>query len=275
MITCAISIAQTTSYLSEDILNSVVLLEKKVDDTYIPHGTGFLMVSYDEEYPIIVVTNEHVLRNKSIYVTIAVDSAFIEFMNKNNSKVITFRDQSWDFSGNKIRHKFDLIPDSTFVRDKELDIAAFKLNIGSSVDITDSTTLKVSNIISIGITSTMPKENIQLGTEVFFLGFPFSIGTEYGWYYKGKFTRLFSESIPVPLVREGIVSWASPNWDLFLLDALSYNGNSGSPIFTKNSQGGPYLIGIVRGHLDSDSSDNIGLANCVWVDKILELVKKL
>ena len=268
--------AQTKSYLPDDCLKSVILLEKKIDSIYVPHGTGFLMYSYDKNKPIIVVTNEHVLRNNFIYLTIPVDSAFITYMNENKFDSITFKNQTWDFVGNKIRLKFKLIPDSTFVYDKELDIAAFKVRIGNSIDINDSTRLQISNISSIAMSSIKYKKDIKVGTEIFFIGFPFSIGTEYGWYYNGYFTKLFSESIPTPLVRAGIVAWSSPNYDMFLLDAFSYSGNSGSPIFIKNDmQNNSYLIGIVAGHLPSDSSENVGLARCIWVDEIIELSKKL
>lgn len=268
--------SQTKSYLPDQAVRSVVLLEKKVDSLYIPHGTGFLMLSYDKEKPVTVVTNEHVLRNRYIYVTVPADTALINYMNKNKFKTITLKGQTWEFEGNKIRLEYELIPDSTFVHDKELDIAAFKINMGNSVELTDTSELQISNISSIGISTVKFKKDIPLGTEIYFIGFPFSIGTEYGWNYKGYYTKLFSETIPTPLVREGIVAWTSPNYDLFLLDAFSYSGNSGSPVFTKNDiQNQTYLIGIVAGHLPSDKSDNVGLARCIWSDKIIELTKKL
>jgi len=268
--------SQTKSYLPEQRLRTVVLLEKKLDSVYIPHGTGFLMLSYDENKPLVIVTNEHILRNKYIYITVPVDSMFIKYMNENNFKGITMRNQEWEFIGNKIRLQYELIPDSTFVYNKELDIAAFKINMGNSYELDDSTELQISNVSGIGVTAVKYKKDIQLGTEIFFIGFPFAIGTEHGWAYNGSFTKLFSESIPTPLVRRGIVAWSSSNYDLFLLDAFSYNGNSGSPVFTQSDmQNKSYLIGIVAGHLPSDKSDNVGLARCIWVDHIMELIKKL
>jgi hypothetical protein len=264
--------SQVTSYLAEGAVNSVVLLEKKVDDVYFPHGTGFLLQSYDENKPVIVVTNEHLLRNRYIYVTIPADSELLNYNNIKNKKSVVINGEKWEILGNKLRLQYELIPDSTFISDSVSDVAAFKIKIGNSISINETTKLKISNMIGIGWSNIKYKKDIQLGTEIFFIGFPFSIGTEMG--VDG--TKEFSTNIPTPLIRKGIVSWKSPAYDVFLLDAFSYRGNSGSPIFTiKDIQNRPYLIGIVAGHLPSDFSDNAGLAKCVWADKILELIKKL
>ena len=81
--------------------------------------------------------------------------------------------------------------------------------------------------------------------------------------------------IPNPLVRKGSIAWKSSKNSEFLLDAFSYGGNSGSPIFTLSDiQNRTYLIGMVTGHLPSEKSENIGLAKCIWVDDIMKLVEK-
>ncbi len=60
------------------------------------------------------------------------------------------------------------------------------------------------------------------------------------------------------------------------LEAFSYSGNSGSPIYIQEAHGNPpKLIGIVSGHLRSAGSDNMGLATCIWYDEIDEVVTKL
>jgi hypothetical protein len=267
--------AQVKSGIPDNAKNSVVLLEKKIGDNYLPHGTGFLLKGSDSKNPIIVVTNEHVLRNSSVYVTVPADSALINYLAKINSRYVYFKQTKWELFGNKLRHEFNLIPDSTFFYNKEFDIGVFKINIGNSVDINDDNELKISSLLAINPYEIKLKKDIPLGTDVFFVGFPFSIGTELGWYYKG-FTKLYSEFVPSPVIRKGCVAWISESDNRFLLDAFSYSGNSGSPIFTVNDlRNKPYLIGIVSGHLPSEESDNIGLANCIWMDEIYKLIEKL
>ncbi len=269
---CFSANSQVVSYLPESAIKSVVLLEKKVDSLYIPHGTGFLMLSYDKDKPLFVVTNEHVLRNRFIYVTVPADSELINYLTIRKSKYFTLNGQTWEFLGNKLRLRYELIPDSTFVYNKELDIAAFKIKIGNTISINDSTDLKITNVTGIGLSTVKYNKDIQLGTDIFFIGFPFLIGTEKGW----NFSKKFSSNIPSPLVRKGIVAWKSNEEDVFLLDAFSYSGNSGSPIFTINDgQNLTYLIGIVAGHLPSENSDNSGLARCIWIDEVVLLFDKM
>jgi len=113
----------------------------------------------------------------------------------------------------------------------------------------------------------------------------YSIQTNIGNLLTGRYTSKVSS----PVLRTGIVSWKSDESNEFLLDALSYSGNSGSPVFTKAKIGkaGPDLIGMVTGHLNEElefedknnlmkkpkSHGNMGLAICVWIDDILEVVK--
>lgn len=269
------SFGQTKSYFPEESLNSVVLLEKKIDTLFVPHGTGFLIYSYDSVHPMYVITNEHVLRNQYVYVTLQADKELMDFMNKNRLKTITIQNVTWELHGEKIRHKYELIENKTFVCNKDLDIAAFRIAIGTSIPLTDSTKLKISAAKGIPKSMIKFKKDIPLGTDTYFIGFPFSIGTELGWYHKG-FTGVLAENVPTPLVRKGSVAWISSNTDLFLLDAFSYSGNSGSPIFTQSDiQNKPFLIGIVRGHLPSEKSENIGLATCTWSNSIIKLIEKL
>jgi len=267
--------SQILSDFPSNAVDCVVLLEKKVNNLYQPHGTGFILKSYDDKKPTIIVTNEHVLRNKSVYINIPADSSLISFMKSRKINTITFRDRTWELIGQKLRTEFILIPDSTFVSNIEYDIAVFKLNIANSITIKDSLEITVSPILGLGKSAIKYKKDVPLGTEVFFVGFPFAIGTELGWYNKG-FTRLFSEQVPSPLVRKGSVAWKSTYDNTFLLDAFSYTGNSGSPIFTSTEMySTPYLIGIIRGHLPSENSENIGLAICTWTDEISKLIRKL
>jgi hypothetical protein len=264
-------------------LHTVVLLEKKIDTFFIPHGTGFIVESGDKNYPSAIITNEHLLRNPNIYITISADQNLIDKMAEivktqhivGRRPTITINGNIWTFYDNKLRYNFKLIPDSTFVYDKSNDIAAFKLSIGNYLIQPDSTKFQVSNIICFDSSYYLSRESVPIGTDVYFIGFPYAIGTELG-YSPGYVTNMFSESIPSPVVRKGILAWASSNNNFFLIDAFSYSGNSGSPVIAFNkSQTKPYLIGIVVGHLPSDSSDNMGLAKCIWFDEVFKLLDKL
>lgn len=269
-----VSLGQVKSYFPEQSLNSVVLLEKELDNQFFPHGTGFLIYSYDSIQPMYVVTNEHVLRNQYIYVTLKADKELIDYMNSNKLKTITIQNTKWELYGEKIRHRFELIENKTYLADKELDIAVFKITIGTSVPLNDSTNLKISNAMGIPKSMIKFQKDIPLGTDTYFIGFPFSIGTELGYYNK-NFTGAFAGNSPNPLVRNGSIAWISSNSNKFLLDAFSFSGNSGSPIFTKSDlQNSPFLIGIVSGHLPSERSENIGLATCTWIDSVIKLIEK-
>lgn len=268
------SFTQTKSYFSEESLDCIVLLEKKVDSLYLPHGTGYLLYDYTGKSSYNVVTCEHLLRNKDIYVCLPVNSVFAKRMRKSGQNSIEFYGHKWLLSGNKLRMRYELIPNKTFVSDKNLDIGVFSIIISNTVFENDTTEIKVAKIKGIPKSMISTSDKIPLGIDVYFTGFPFSIGTEYGLYLKG-FTGLYSDAIPNPLVRKGSVAWKSNNNHEFLLDAFSYGGNSGSPIFTLNDfQNKSYLIGMVLGHLPSEKSENIGLARCIWVDDIIRLIEK-
>ena len=131
------------------------------------------------------------------------------------------------------------------------------------------------------------EKDLSLGDEIYFVGFPFGIGAHH---------RI------EPLVRSGSIAWISENSREFLLDAFSFGGNSGSPVFLKRLIGTkpgvlrwekPFLVGMITGHhsirlenvlTQPDPSVlkfekgtinlNLGLARCVWVDDILHIANK-
>ena len=268
-------LGQIKSYLPPKATNCLVLLEKKFNGNFVPHATGFLLQSYYIDAPVTVVTNEHVLRNRNIYVTVPADSNLVQLMRIRKKRYFNIDNTTWEVFGNKLRHDFKLIPDSTFAVNKDLDIGVFNISIGNSTTIDDSIEIKVSSIIALGSSSIKYKKDIPLGTNVFFVGFPFFIGTELG-FMNNSIKRMYAENVPNPLVRSGSIAWISDNNDSFLLDAFSYPGNSGSPVITiSDIQNRTYIIGIVSGHLSATGNDNIGLANCVWMDDIIELIEKL
>ena len=265
---------QIKSTFPQETLDCIVLLEKMTDTGLIVHGTGFLLLGGSFDLPknvVIVVTNEHVLRNPEIYVSFPMGNEllnvldFLKIPNQPNSKVIQINeDIVLDISGNTLKYKHRLIKDSTFVINKDLDIAAF---IVKSVGYIGSGDNKFVIAKTVGIPNTLikKKSDIPLGTNVFFPGFPFGIGSNQG---NLKLT-------PSPLVRKGSVAWISNEKNEFLLDAFSFSGNSGSPVFTTTEiNEGPFLIGLVKGHYGPDY-ENFGLTICTWSDEILILVEKL
>ena len=60
------SVIQTIAYSqtpwsAAKLDQTVVLLEKKVGDKYIPHGTAFIIVSYEIDTKFYLVTNKHLI----------------------------------------------------------------------------------------------------------------------------------------------------------------------------------------------------------------------
>jgi hypothetical protein len=266
-----------TSWFNEDIINCIVLLEKLDDSQLIPHGTGFLVYNYDTPSNYYIVTCEHVLRNRSIFVKIPADSSFITMLEKSKKQAVDFGNSIWILDGKNLVQEIELKRDTNFVVNTDLDIGIFSIKIiGSYRDVNDSSKHYYTNVKGIPKSMISEKSEVKLGDEVYFLGFPFLIGTEKGYLSKGE----FSDEISNPLLRTGTVAYLSNRSSEFLIDALSYGGNSGSPVFLKQGLSNPVskLIGMVHGHLPSVGSDNMGLARVVWVDdimKLIELYKKL
>ena len=262
--------ADINSTFPLDAINSIVSLEKKIDNQFSHHGTGFLLYSYHEKATAYVITNEHVLRNKDIYISIAADTMLVDYLNKIDCQQIYIEDCKWFLLDKILRHRYILKRDTTFYCNKDLDIAVMKIHFGSTCTINDST-LQLSNVKLIPKSHIKFRDDVKLGSNVFFVGFPYYIGTERGFFNLG----LFSSQTLNPLVRKGAIAWLSNENDFFLLDAFSYSGNSGGPVFTANEIMSEFaLIGIIKGHLPSNTSDNIGLAQCIWIDKVMELIKK-
>ncbi len=175
--------------------------------------------------------------------------------------------------------KFDLVKDKTFVSDESKDIALFRIDLPDYITFRDSTTIKVTNTASIPRSLIAKKQDVDLGTSSYFIGFPFGIGSLGGFRGEGE----YSDRKMNPVIRTGILAWKSESTQEFLLDAFSYGGNSGSPVFSQRGElsgEAPKLFGMVLGHLSDpiyrDKIDiNYGLARCVWVDEIVALISKL
>jgi hypothetical protein len=261
-----------TKWFDEEFTHCIVLLEKEADGVLVPHGTGFLIYSYDKPTERFVITCEHILRNRFIYVKIPADTFIINTLRKERFPILNYEGDKWILSGKNLFQKIGLKKDTTFFVNKELDIGIFKINIPSYIFDADSTKQYITSIKGIPKSHISKRSDVKLGDEIYFLGFPYSIGTEFGWVMQGK----YAEEISNPLLRTGTIAYISENINEFLIDAFSYSGNSGSPIFSRQglSNTKSKLVGMIVGHLPSEESDNIGLARAVWIDDIVELLEE-
>lgn len=261
------------NWFDEDMTACIVALEKREGGSTIFHGTGFLLYNYKTSSEYYLVTCAHVLRNPSVLIKIPASDIF-RANNKGISNHFDWVGDMWYFDGNNFTVDFPLIIDSTFFQNEDLDIGILKVKLpGAIIDEVRKDTTKLTDRRGIPRSQIKGRNQIELGTEIYFLGFPFQIGTVMG--VGGQ----YSNEISSPLLRTGTIAWKTNNSKEFLLDAFSYGGNSGSPVFSKRDVfgGSPYLIGMVVGHLRDPNMPkeidiNIGLSRCIWVDDIIEII---
>ena len=216
-----------------------------------------------------------------VYITIPADNNFLKILKANSTNRVGFGKSIWNVDGQNLRLGVILKKNSTFVTHESLDIAAFPIEFFSYDRAEDgSEKLRYTSKAAITTSIILKRSEIKVGTETFFVGFPFSIGTNQGYNLAGS----FSSKVANPLIRLGSVAWISNDSPEFLLDAFSYGGNSGSPVFTKSTLfKDNYLIGMTIGHLGDSLIDqngnklidgNFGLARCIWIDEILKVYEK-
>jgi hypothetical protein len=261
---------QNQGWISDEAIFTTVLLEKEQGGKIVPHGTGFLIYNYNSKLNDFLVTCSHLLKRDKIYITIPPSTKYKKFIESTKQTTFDFDNDTWIFSNGILRVVKKLKKLETYVSDDSLDIAIIPINIPAFK--IESDTVSISDRRGIPKSQIGKKENITLGSEVFFTGFPLMIGTPMGYLGKG----IYSSKISNPLVRTGTIAYVSNDEDEFLLDAFSYGGNSGSPVFLKpnidNQQ--PFLIGMILGHLgDSSPDSNMGLARCMSINKIIELIR--
>lgn len=266
-------------WLDRKYLDNIFLIEKKDSLDFLPFGTAFALYNYtNSKYPIMVTCAHVVLGQSELYLSQAIDSTVLAFCKKNKIDSLESGGIKWFISGNRLRCKIDF-RSYPIVVDRDLDICVFAKPLAvfemPSNIVGEYPTIKTS-IIPSSLFSM--RSDINLGDEVYFIGFPLGIGT------KNKIE---------PLVRTGSVAWVSESANYFFLDALSYGGNSGSPVYTKpTSDNGTNFIGMVTGHTSQrlknvltqpnkdqieiypDLDVNYGLARVVFVDDIIKLAKR-
>jgi len=272
-------------------LQATVLIEKESGQ---PHGTGFLLYNYKNNGSYILVTCSHLIgTHKRFLVRVNADTAIINYLKIQNLPAILLKNIKSVVGQESVIIIVDLYDtdgSKLFVQDTTLDIAALYLRNFAVTIKTDTitNTYKATNMLGIPMSQYTYRKDLALGDEVYFVGFPFGIGTS---------------NLVEPLIRSGSIAWLSKNTKVFLLDAFSFGGNSGSPIFQKIILGAkpgslewkpPKLVGMITGHhglkidniltqpnpkelkLEKDSVDlNFGLARCVYLDDILNVVNKL
>jgi hypothetical protein len=205
---------------------------------------------------------------------------------------LTAGTRRWDIVGTKLRTQIDLSamgPDM-FAKDSLADVAVFILDLPSRIQLDSrGPTVKLADIVEYSFSGIRKREELVLGDELYFVGFPFGIG---------------ADVTLEPVVRSGSVAWMGQGSSEFLIDAFSFGGNSGSPVFAKAVPVGrsrgvamwdkPLLVGMVCGHEgqdlqgvltqpDPDRPDiqrqdvniNFGLVRCVWIDNVLSLIESM
>lgn len=248
-----------------------------------------MLYNYEEPDKPIIVTNYHILKRSDVYVNVTADTSLLNTMNKRKINSLVYQNTTWFRRGTRIYTKFitgyPTKPNFVCHPDTSIDLAAFTINLGTSMELETGEKVK-TNVAGIPISAIKGKENVALGDEVYFLGFPWSYGA--------------NEKI-TPIIRSGSIACFNPNGNEFLLDAFSFGGNSGSPIFSKRIISSPgnlqwensKLIGMVYGHHgiqdvlvkpDLQSNDlkiviteiqNMGLVRCIWSDEIIRVAKLL
>ena len=243
-----------------------------------PHGTGICLYNYKDPEKSTVVTCAHVLRNKYVHIKVPLTDSGILYLSQNKTLTIEDHNSFWTFDGYNIETKFELNKGKTFLTNDSLDIGVFNIYLPNGI-VNNKDTIKITNFSPIFRTWIKTKDQVDLGTSIDFLGFPFDIGSKKGFFNFG----IYADDKINPLLRTGVIAWKSNKNKDFLIDGISYGGNSGSPVFTQAGAFGekPGFIGMVLGHLsdlryDPNVADfNYGLVRCVWVDEILKLVDKL
>lgn len=265
------------NWFTDESISTTVLLEKKVGEVFTTHGTGFLIYPYKSK-KTIVISCEHVLKNQYIYLVLPTTKEFSNAVAKLDSISIKNIKENlkqtnilWSNGDDFIRVEVNLIEGENFEKhSSNLDIAGFKVEIKSQILI-QGQNIKLYEAKLIPKSYIEQENNFRLGEDCYFIGFPYGIGT------RSASLKLYASDSPKHLVRRATISWISREQNEFLLDALSFGGNSGSPLFKvgwEPNKPSYYLIGIVIGHLNR-GKENLGLARVLKSNQILEVVNML
>jgi len=236
------------SLLPEDLLKTTVLIGVQKKE-FQPVGTGFL-VSFQGK--ILLLTCKHVAQEDK--------GNFTVIFNFKDGKIA-----SRSLKDLKDKYNFD------WKFHKSEDIAAIIFGVDFNRD----------NLLLVPHNFVEAYENLEIGDDVFFLGYPMGITSKESAY---------------PLARSGIIS-TKLGEGVILIDGNSFPGNSGGPVFLKPSIfelktktigkiRPPKLIGMIFENIDYQDfavslqtkkprivfSENAALAKVYSTNKILELL---
>jgi hypothetical protein len=119
-------------------------------------------------------------------------------------------------------------------------------------------------------------DSIEIGSNIFLIGFPSSLTTDHFY------------DVDRPLLRTGIVAGKNINDNTFVIDSLAYYGVSGGPVVQVDSDRNIKIIGIVsrfvpfitewkNKHESSISRQdfyNSGYAVCIPLNKVVEFLNR-
>lgn len=234
-------------WLPEEFLKTIVLfrIPNSVGDM-VPHGTGVLL---NVRNIYVLVTCKHIVLDE-----------------KSGKKILNLEAVVNRTDGTKSIKNIDSIQKQFGLRwffhsDSNVDIAVSPVAIEEGKD--DIKTFVYQDISK--------SADINLGDDIFFLGFPLGIGVE-------DFDRIS------PLVRTGIVS-QKMRGNNYLIDANVYPGSSGSPVFFRptlakrnppnmdlGKMRGIKMIGIVSQSINL-GIDNSGLGIVQSCDLLTEIIE--
>lgn len=241
--------------LNQAFLDSAVLISHKVDSTKISSGTGFFVFREINENQghIFLVTNRHVLpsQGKEKSINIRVNTEVDNKKEVNNINI------------NVVGKDGNYLPQVCFHPNEKYDIAAINITEPVIKHNVKGTWLPYSLFAT---RDKLIKENISIGDEIFFLGYPNSI---------------YDPRNVSPILRLGIISTLPTeeyffnqrlreqynlpeSINRFFIDAHVFPGSSGSLVILKpqvaavDARGTtvfsgakkiPYLLGIISGSL--------------------------
>jgi hypothetical protein len=239
-------------------VNATILLYKKSNGHLKAHGTAFILYNYnDKSDETILVTCEHVTHHDTLIAAIPATDSLKSALVKSNQSSINFSTgrgaQHIDFDGNNLLFTIPIELGNNYYKHQRLDLATIFCDLPASLVNKNKDVVTLTNMKTLPKSSIAQKEEIYAGQEITFVGFPSGIGTKNGFFG----TNMYRDTKTNPLFRRGIISWTSENAEHFLVDGLSYSGNSGSPIFSIPETGteGKFL-GMVIGHLNDEVEVN-------------------
>lgn len=219
---------------------------------YCPHATG-LSLKICNQY--LIVSNRHVLGLSKSH------ALFVRGM-KNDGTVVRLPlgRVMKDHPDPAVDLAATLVSLPAGVKNEEVSWSSFNEDIDRTAESPVSFLMKL--------------EDVRLGDEVVFLGFPWSIPA---------IARILTNR-QEPLLRSGTVAWRLPGLtkvgdqefrDIVLIDGWAFGGNSGSPVFSVPTLRHyserkhlnlkrPYIVGVISGYLDW----NVGLRKFESVVKV-------